>query len=110
MEPPNGAIFKEELVAPYLEWRPATDGALKPDEWYRIQVYHSNDLLQCNLYTKQTFFQLPPSGQPPCDPNIWRFNTGDYNWRISFVTKVDDDVHHDVEQINSEGRVFKWNK
>jgi hypothetical protein len=108
--PMNGDVFKEELEAPFLEWRAATEGPLMPDEWYRIQVYHSFDQLQCNLYTKQTFFQLPASGLPPCDPGTWRFNTGDYVWRVSFVIKVDNDMHHDVEKVNSEGRLFKWNK
>ncbi len=108
--PTNGESFKDELIGPFLEWKAATDGALEPDEWYRIQVYHSNDRLQCNLYTKMLFFQLPASGQPPCDPATWKFNTGDYVWRISFVIKVDGDVNHDIEKINSEGRLFKWNK
>ncbi len=108
--PANGEAFKDELIAPFLEWRPATDGSLMPEEWYRIQVYHSNDRLQCNLYTKQTFFQLPASGMPPCEPGTWRFNTGDYIWRISFVIKVDEYVSHDKEILNSEGRLFKWNK
>ncbi len=108
--PANGEAFKDELVAPFLEWRAATDGPLMPEEWYRIQVYHSNDRLQCNLYTKQTFFQLPASGMAPCDPGTWRFNTGDYIWRISFVIRVDEYVQHDKEILNSEGRLFKWNK
>ncbi len=107
--PKNGELFGTESELPLLEWRPGANVLLE-NQWYRVQIYHFFPQLACNIYTKDTTWQPPPSGQAPCDPNIWRFNTGDYNWRVSLVVKVDNDVNHDQELSNSEGRLFKWLK
>ncbi len=110
LSPQPNELFKEENLAPLLEWRAATNAPLAENEFYRIQIYHTPGNFDCNLYHKGTDFQLPPSGRAPCNPNTWRFNTGDYIWRVSLVVKVDNDVSHDIELVNSEGRLFKWNK
>ncbi len=110
LSPAVGELFKEELVAPFLEWSSAKDQPLASNEFYRIQVYHQPGELQCNLYTKDTFFSLPASGREPCNPNTWRFNTGDYIWRISLVARTNNQLSGDREIVNSEGRLFKWNK
>jgi serine/threonine-protein kinase len=111
--PQEGELFRDENQAPFLEWQMKTNGPLTGNEFYRIQVYHGTpNPLHCNIYTKETSYTLPPSGQPGegCDPAIWRFNTGGYNWRISFVIRQDGDVNHDVDLMDSPGRLFKWNK
>jgi tRNA A-37 threonylcarbamoyl transferase component Bud32 len=111
--PQDGELFRDENQAPFLEWQMNTNGPLTANEFYRIQVYHgSPNPLNCNIYTKETSYTLPPSGQPGegCDPAIWRFNTGGYNWRISFVIRQDGDVNHDLDLMDSPGRLFKWNK
>ncbi len=113
LNPQDGELFKDENQAPLLEWDMKTNGPLRDDEFYRIQVYHGTpNPLNCNIYTKETSYTLPPSGQPGdgCDPAIWRFNTGGYNWRISFVIRQDGDVSHDIDLMDSPGRLFKWNK
>lgn len=109
--PDPGAFFGDENRPPLLQWQPATDVPLDENMFYRIQTSH-NDAPACNIYTKRTIYQLPPSKQPGdgCDPNRWQFNTGDWVWRVSLVTRVDGDVSHDKEWANSEGRLFKWNK
>ena len=109
--PDPGSFFGDENRPPLLQWQPATDLPLDENMFYRIQTSH-NDAPACNIYTKRTIYQLPPSKQPGegCDPNRWQFNTGDWVWRVSFVTRVDGDVSHDIEWTNSEGRLFKWNK
>jgi hypothetical protein len=111
--PQDGEAFKDENQGPFLEWQMNTNGPLTENEFYRIQVYHgSPNPLHCNIYTKQTNYTLPPSGQPGegCNPDIWRFNTGGYNWRISFVIRQDGEVNHDIDLMDSPGRLFKWNK
>ncbi len=111
--PQEGELFKDENQAPFLEWQMNTNGPLTGNEFYRIQVYHGTpNPLNCNIYTKETSYTLPPSAQPGegCDPAIWRFNTGGYNWRISFVIRQDGDVNHDIDLMDSPGRLFKWNK
>lgn len=109
--PKNGESFRDESYPPLLEWRAATTGSLAANEWYRVQVYRPGQII-CNLYTKRTSYALPPSGQSGdgCDPVLWRFNTGDFSWRVSFVTRVDDHRDHDTEIRNSEGWLFKWFK
>ncbi len=108
--PAQGQAFGNPNEAPFLEWRSVTNGALAANEFYRIQVSHGGPLA-CNIYTKDTRYQLPPTGVAGegCDPAIWQFNTGDWVWRVSFVTQVDGDASHDLEIMNSEGRLFKWN-
>ncbi len=113
LSPQDGELFKDENQAPLLEWDMKTNGPLREDEFYRIQVYHGTpNPLNCNIYTKETSYTLPPSGQPGdgCDPATWRFNTGGYNWRISFVIRQDGDASHDIDLMDSPGRLFKWNK
>ena len=108
LAPTNNQLFNNEKYPPVLEWR-ATTNVLLDNEYYRIQVYRPGQLA-CNDYTRDTTYVLPPSDTSPCQPGLWRFNTGDYNWRVSLVRRVDTNPDHDQEIVNSEGWLFRWLK
>ena len=109
LSPTQNQLFNNEKYPPVLEWRAASNQPLTGKEYYRVQVYRPGQLI-CNDYTRDTIYALPPSDTLPCKPGMWRFNTGDYSWRVSLVERVDENPEHDKEILNSEGWLFRWLK
>lgn len=108
--PGDGEWFSSEGQSPLLKWNASFTRLLPDNVFYRIQVYHTFDQIVCNLYTKNTFYALPPARTEPCNPETWKFNTGGYNWRVSVVIRQDNEMGHDMEVLNSEGRMFYWHQ